>query len=149
MKKMLDAGFCTLLMVPLLSYANGCDALAANLTVNADGTISDARTGRSWQACSVGQTVSGTECVGEADLVSFDQVVLTAGYRLPTVSELVSITELDCGEPAVPKQWTGIESGFYWASDEAFGGFRMTVLMTNGEEYPMSPDIEARVILVK
>jgi len=139
------------------SAADSCADLGKRLTFGANGTVTDSSTKLTWSRCNLGQAWKGDSCTGNSAKYSYDQAkaVISAsksaeqGYRLPTLDELMSIISWDCGEPAVYKTWTSIESGFYWTSSAAFGGFQNTVLMTTGDEYPMNQDIEAWVLLVK
>jgi hypothetical protein len=134
--------------------ADSCDELTTRLTFNADGTITDSKTKLTWQQCNLGQNWTDGACSGQSSKFDFqiaqDEVKSNGkGFRLPTLTELLDVTHYECGEPAVVKNWTSINPGFYWTSTEAFGGFRNTVLMTTGEEYPMGIEIEASLILVK
>jgi hypothetical protein len=146
----------TVLSAPLFA-AEDCNELAGRLTFNANGTITDSKTGLVWSQCNLGQEWKGGQCTGNRTKNSFDDAVnliqssglASQGYRLPTLAELLDITAYQCGEPAVHSSWTSIESDFYWTSTEAFGGFKNTVLMTTAEEYPMSSEIDAWSVLVK
>ncbi|MDX1473547.1 MAG: DUF1566 domain-containing protein [Reinekea sp.] len=134
--------------------AESCSELNSRLVFNANGTVSDTKTGLTWSRCNVGQEWQGSQCTGNSAKYTFDETSANVkkvgqGYRLPTLTELMSIVAYDCGEPAVHKSWKAIESGFYWTSTDAFGGFKNTVLMTTGEEYPMNTDIDAWSLLVK
>jgi|GEM_PF-2044454 len=65
---------------------------------NGDGTVTDVITNLQWMRCSVGQTWTGTNCVGEAELMSWgraiNQTADFAGYHdwgSPTIQELNSL----------------------------------------------------------
>ena len=150
----------TLVTAVLTSHvvaAEDCAELSGRLQFNANGTITDSKTGLVWSQCNLGQEWKGGQCTGNRTKYSYDDAVnliqssglASQGYRLPTLNELFDITAYQCGEPAVHSSWSAIESDFYWTATEAFGGFMNTMLMTTGEEYPMSAEIDAWSILVK
>lgn len=83
---------------------------SANFVDNGDGTVSDATTGLMWMKCSVGQTLSGSTCVGDATELNWQQALVFShgyqfanldGWRLPNIKELASITERQCVRPAI------------------------------------------------
>ncbi|WP_320822700.1 DUF1566 domain-containing protein [Reinekea sp.] len=137
--------------------ADSCAALTARLVFQANGTVTDRATGLTWFRCNLGQDWVGGVCTGTSarlDYASSQDLLASSGlqaqgYRLPKLSELLAITASDCGEPAVTRGWQASVSGFYWTASEAFGGFQNTVLMTNGEEYPMSLTATAWTLVVK
>lgn len=106
----------------------------SQLTDNADGTVTDTKTGLMWKQCSEG--LSGSDCAmgialpyNWATALNRAQTVNTleggfAGYtdwRLPNIKELQSITEKQCSAPAInltrfPN--TAAESA-YWSSTTA------------------------------
>ena len=66
------------------------------------GTWKDPRTGLTWQRCSLGQTWNGYDCDGEPKWYTWDkaQQVVNAigkGWRIPAVSELVSLVRCNTG----------------------------------------------------
>ena len=140
-----------------LSAAESCAELSDRITFEANGTVKDSKTNLTWSRCNLGQAWQGSACTGNKAQYTFDEAkaeiasskVVEQGYRLPTLAELLSIVAWDCGEPAVHRSWLSIESGFYWTSTEAFGGFQNTVLMRTGEEYPMNQEVASWVLLVK
>lgn len=109
---------------------------------HANGTITDQTTGLMWKTCVEGQ--QGQGCYGKAQLFSWllaQQYAVAlnhtkfAGYsdwRLPTTSELRSLIERQCIEPAINLQvfphtpaaglWTGTEAGSNaWSIDFSKG----------------------------
>jgi len=137
--------------------ADSCAALTARLVFQANGTVTDQATGLTWFRCNLGQDWVSGVCTGTSARLDYalSQELLVSsglqaqGYRLPKLSELLAVTAFDCGEPAVTRGWQASVSGFYWTASEAFGGFQNTVLMTNGEEYPMSLTATAWTLVVK
>lgn len=78
---------------------------SANFADNADGTVTDAKTGLTWKRCSEGQTWNGTTCTGSATPFAWDGALLgarnagfagLADWRLPNANELQAIVE-SCG----------------------------------------------------
>lgn len=66
------------------------------------GTWTDPETGLIWQRCSLGQTWTGSDCVGypkEQSWSHAQQAVtqLGVGWRVPAVSELASLVRCDTG----------------------------------------------------
>ena len=137
--------------------ADTCAELENRLTFNSNGTITDSKSGLTWFQCHVGQAWKGGECTGNSAKYQYEEItgaitdsgLAAQGYRLPTLDELMDVTSFDCGEPAVVGKWSAITNGFYWTSTPAFGGFQNTVLMSTGEEYPMSATIGAWTLVVK
>lgn len=78
---------------------------SANFTDNADGTVTDTKTGLTWKRCSEGQAWDGTGCTAAATPFSWDGALLGArnadfagltDWRLPNANELQAIVE-SCG----------------------------------------------------
>lgn len=71
----------------------------------AGGIAQHTRTGLDWQRCAVGQAWSGDTCVGESELMTWQEALAFAnaqdGWRLPNVQELASIVEHCRSEPAI------------------------------------------------
>jgi len=146
---------CIVLCLSFISvHAQTCNgnliSTAPNLRFsdNANGTVTDNRTGLMWQKCSFGQ--NAMTCNGSVLTVSwFDALTNTnsvnqgigfAGYtdwRLPNIKELRSLVEQKCVSPAInlnvfpstPSSYT------YWSSSPAvdfgFGGNYVWVFSTN------------------
>lgn len=156
-KKIVGVSFAAAVLSSNLIAAEDCNELVGRLQFNPNGTITDTKSGLVWSQCNLGQEWQGGQCTGNRTKYTYDDAVnliqssglASQGYRLPTLNELLDITAYQCGEPAVHSSWTAIESDFYWTSTEAFGGFKNTMLMTTGEEYPMSSEIDAWSVLVK
>lgn len=110
-------GFCCLL--PGLSVAQMCNNTVISTTPterfvdNADGTITDTKTGLMWQKCIDGR--SGSQCQNGSSasytwpsaLVRAEGLNNSAGFanhvdwRVPNIKELLSITEKSCFLPAI------------------------------------------------
>jgi len=92
--------------------------------INNDGTVTDNKHGLIWMQCSIGQIWSDGSCLGEPELVTWENAINTAnkfrfaghdGWRLPTIYELSRITELRCQQPAINfKLFPNTLSGDYW-----------------------------------
>jgi hypothetical protein len=94
-----------------LSYAE-CEApldagaVGARYEVKGD-QVYDKKTNLTWQRCSVGQKWSeGSGCTGDAAKMSHDRAHQSAadGWRMPGVSEMMSIVRKDCKNPAIDPQ---------------------------------------------
>lgn len=92
---------------------------------NRDGTVTDSSKGLMWMRCSLGQQWQDDRCRGEAQLEPYQHFVREVGqiqfagyrdWRIPTVKELDSITELQCERPAINLDlFPGTVSGNYWS----------------------------------
>lgn len=138
----------------------------SQLTDNADGTVTDTKTGLMWKQCSEG--LSGTSCATGiaqpytwAAALNRAQTVNTleggfAGYtdwRLPNLKELQSITEKQCVAPAInltrfPN--TAAESS-YWSSSPVAAGSNSVwgVMFNNGNDGWNTKSGISRVRLVR
>lgn len=96
---------------------------------NRDGTVTDRRTGLTWARCSVGQVWRGGTCAEPAaDLdwdaatavvqqVNADGELFYADWRLPSLRELASISEVNCREPRINLEvFPGTGDGHYWSA---------------------------------
>lgn len=94
-----------------------------------NGTVTDTETGLMWMKCSLGR--SGANCeAGTYSNLNWKQALDAAqsandgagtfGYtdwRLPSVNELISLTELACYDPAINTAlFPATLSGYYWSS---------------------------------
>ncbi|MCK9532715.1 MAG: DUF1566 domain-containing protein [Gammaproteobacteria bacterium] len=105
----------------------------AAYTVNADGTITDTRTGLTWDRCAWG--LSGEECAGGAasshTWAGALDVAATANaqnhkdhadWRLPSVKELRSLVEECRADPAINDViFPNTPFGWFWSSSPSAG----------------------------
>jgi Protein of unknown function (DUF1566)/Repeat of unknown function (DUF5648) len=87
----------------------------------ANNTASDSRSGLQWRRCEEGRTWNGTACTGTVTSFSHEQALAharnTAGWRLPNIKELASLTDLSVGPAALdPTAFSGDQSNYHWAS---------------------------------
>ena len=68
------------------------------------------RTGLVWMRCAIGQTWDGSNCIGDAQQLTWQQALQlshgylleeTSGWRLPNIKELATLTERQCVRPAI------------------------------------------------
>jgi hypothetical protein len=88
-------------------------------------TILHKKSGYEWQRCSQGQTWTNGNCTGEAKRLTFDNAISTArsdnsnggGWRVPTQTELLTIIESACTNPAVNSEiFPATATQPYWTS---------------------------------
>lgn len=83
--------------------------------------VTDARTRLVWKRCSQGQTWNGTTstCDGTATTHTHEAALAlgTAGWRLPNVKELESITDKSRTNPAIdPVAFPATPANWYWSA---------------------------------
>jgi hypothetical protein len=95
-------------LVLLAGLSNGATAQTADVrfTYAANGTeVSDAKTGLTWQRCSIGQTWQDSTCKGVASSHTHKQATTLTktkgGWRLPTVKELSSLVDTSRSNPTI------------------------------------------------
>jgi Protein of unknown function (DUF1566) len=102
-------------LLSLLLFAAVCSTIgivtAAPLTVSVDGQeVTDHETGLVWQRCAEGMRWNGSHCVGRAREFTFESALVHAQFeaevrgntwRLPNLSELLSITDPLRATPAI------------------------------------------------
>jgi hypothetical protein len=108
--------------------AQQCSPISKNLIIQQDNKlVLDKKTGLIWRRCSQGLNLVDGQCIGTIKKYSFfkaKRIAESAHYsnfddwRIPTIKELVSITELACFSPAInafifPNTDT---STYYWSS---------------------------------
>ena len=106
----------------------------SQLTDNADGTVTDTKTGLMWEQCAEG--LSGAGCTtGTAQTYTWQaalnraQTVNTTGgfagytdWRVPNIKELRSIIEQQCYDPAINlTRFPNTASAVFWSSSPVAG----------------------------
>lgn len=82
--------------------------------VASGGEVRDTETGLIWNRCALGMTWSGTTCTGTPAVVTLVEArnrakKLGRGWRVPSVSELNSIVDRGCRNPAIdPDLFPGV-----------------------------------------
>ncbi len=92
-------------------------------TVQAGGAeVLDTQTGLIWQRCSLGQSWSGSTCVGSAGVYTWQSALQAArdlgnGWRVPNFKELQSLVEEACYGPAINEAlFPATVGSYYWTS---------------------------------
>lgn len=90
-----------------------CGAARAGFVVNADGTVTDAATGLTWDRCAWGQVWDGATCTGQALTLDWQQALQASvaanaaahagqtDWRVPNVRELESLLDFARFDPAL------------------------------------------------
>ena len=127
---------CVALIATAISSGNSAEQQCVNSVqptspnsqyrVNNDGTISDLKHSLMWLQCSVGQQWRRGKCQGSVTTATWDKAIQIAehyhyaGYldwRLPTIYELSSLTELRCLRPAINLSlFPATPAADYWTS---------------------------------
>tara|TARA_R110000772_G_scaffold184939_12_gene296009 strand:- start:7849 stop:8346 length:498 start_codon:yes stop_codon:yes gene_type:complete len=104
-------------------------ASAEQFVVNTDGTATHTESGLMWMRCSLGQTYSNNDCIGEGDELNWQQALDEAhgytfagksGWRVPNLKELATLTERACVRPAINETvFPSTFSDDYWTSTPA------------------------------
>ena len=138
------------------------NGLASSIfSANGDGTVTDTRSGLMWMRCAVGQHWQGGLCQGEAELrpYAFFRRLVTqwhyaghADWRIPSVTELDTITELSCQDPAInPVLFPNSTSDSYWSATPFVSDDdrQWLVHFLSGENHVELKSAAARVRLVR
>ncbi len=123
-------------LIPLALLACAASAHAqSRYTYSAAGDeVTDSQTGLVWRRCSEGQSWSGGTCTGtaanytlEAALVQAQAQAGAAGWRLPNVKELSSITDRTRFDPAIdPTVFPATPSAYFWTATPLYSGINDT-----------------------
>jgi hypothetical protein len=146
---------------PALSACSMRDGAPARFDLRA-GEALDHNTGLIWRRCSEGlQWQEAGHCEGKKKLMPLSKAVKTAaeaglGWRLPTVQELSSLAEPECGKPAInsrvfPDIGPDVDGGSpYWTSTPSpFEEMRYVVDLLDGYADIHSPGFAFAVRLVR
>lgn len=92
------------------------------------GQVIDNQTGLVWQRCSLGQSWSGSACIGVATKYTHEQALSSVknqnGWRLPNIKELASLIDVGCVNPAIDQKFfpDGLSDiTAYWSSTPYVG----------------------------
>jgi Protein of unknown function (DUF1566) len=96
--------------------------------------VRDRITGLIWQRCALGMTWNGTDCIGQAVAHTWlgalqatsqlppNPVAGMSSWRLPNDSELLSLVERACTQPAINSQWfPSTPPNWFWSSTPGSG----------------------------
>ncbi|MCJ8315178.1 MAG: DUF1566 domain-containing protein [Saccharospirillaceae bacterium] len=91
-----------------------------------NGSITDKRTGLTWQVCALGQNWAGNDCefnpsehtwIDAMEIAEQAQLSGSDNWRLPSIKELMSIVEFQCSFPAMNKKvFPDPDIWFHWSS---------------------------------
>jgi len=120
----------------------------STFTVNANGTVSDSRSGLEWQQTVDASTYSWmgakTHCA--------DLPLAGGGWRLPTMAELESIVDFGRVNPAIdPTAFPSAPAALFWSSSAAVGGsgYAWNVSFIGGHSEDRDPSLTYRVRCVR
>jgi hypothetical protein len=121
-----------LIPLALLACAASAHAQSRYTYSAAGGEVTNSQTGLVWRRCSEGQSWSGGTCTGtaatythEAALVQAQAQAGAAGWRLPNVKELSSITDKTRVSPAIdPTVFPATPASDFWTATPSAGDYR-------------------------
>ena len=113
---------------------------------DADGTLVDIESGLTWMRCSLGQQWNGNRCIGEPQQYTWTSATKASqsfnnagGYarhtdwRMPSVSELASIVDLNCRYPRIDLTlFPDTPVAIYWTTDAKRGTTNMIYALDFG-----------------
>lgn len=155
----------TMLMISLVINAQECnpnikDEWQDTRYTNQDnGTILDKYTNLTWKKCAQG--LSGNECAtGSIDLVTWQQALQQADsstfagesdWRLPNITELLSLAKLTCDSPAINKKLFPNTNSAFWSSSPNldYPNYARMVYFSNGSGSVADRNYPLRVQLVR
>ena len=82
-------------------------------------TVSDLKTGLTWQRCLLGTAWDGAACVGTPELLTHEAALArtaTGAWRVPTIRELADVVDFSNPSPMMPASFGGATRGLFWAS---------------------------------
>lgn len=117
--------------------------LTSRFTISSDGLeVTDNKTRLVWARCSVGQIWNGATCSGDVtpmghfNAMSLGVQIPYAGWRLPSVKELVSLADNGCPTPSIDTTTFPNAPSYngYWTSTPYAGstGFAYSVYFADG-----------------
>lgn len=120
---------------PVPASAQSCseqfipNSSAADFEDHGDGTLTDRRTGLTWSRCSAGQVWRSGTCAESASEFDWDAAeayvrgvndrgdLFYADWRVPSLRELASISEVNCRDPRINVDaFPATADGAYWSS---------------------------------
>jgi len=156
---------CVVCVATSIAQAQSCvDNIPAataikHFQVNQDGTLTHHKI--MWSQCALGQTWRNGKCEGEAQFKTWNQSIELANtatlynyqdWRLPTIHELSSITELSCQNPAINLQlFPDTPSVSFWAGTEFINDRNLAwqVFFGSGENHTAKKSTTAAIRLVR
>ncbi|MBS4098469.1 MAG: DUF1566 domain-containing protein [Sulfuricella sp.] len=104
---------------------------------NGDGTVTHKITGLTWKRCAEGQNWTGATCGGAAQAYPWAAVtgLVTNGWRLPSVEQLLTIVEMGHGSPTInPVVFPNTPAYDFWTDSpyDSYSGYAWVVGFYNG-----------------
>ncbi len=127
------------------------------LTDGANNAVVDRKTGLTWRRCLEGQFWTGSACAGSATSFSHPNALIRgasiAGWRLPNIKELASLSDLSREIPALDERFfPGADGGFdTWSSTPRLGvsAYAWSLASNNGNFSPRLRTSNLAVHLVR
>ncbi len=154
-----------LLAVPLAQAAPSTPT--TDFTDNGDGSVTHKTTGLTWKRCAEGMTWTGSTCTGTGSTYDWFEANswaevrghfgLFTDYRLPTIRELTTITEVEADNPAINSTiFPNTPASNFWSKSRVVGSYEgfdganaWSVDFLEGYSYPRDFDESDYVRLVR
>ena len=147
----------------ICDHTRDSDTLSGRFDINNDGTVTDIVSGLTWMRCALGQHWNGSDCEGNALLLSWGEAMVhvqdkstsTSGgnmmqvnaneqkqdasessqWRVPRLNELAGITDLRCHSPRIDLAlFPNTAASAFWTTNSVPGSVPQAFTLSFGRE---------------
>jgi hypothetical protein len=146
--------------IPLTRHTR-YESVASATPADAGSQVRDKETGLVWFRCVLGMYWDGSTCAGTAKAYTWQaaleearkaQTASNVAWRLPNQTELLSLAERACYDPAINLNWfPATPSNLVWSSSPAWvssveNAWGVSFLEGNNEGYPKTNEYFVRLV---